>query len=67
MPVQMGNVVIWRPSRTAALAIYFTYKILEEAGVPSGYSNLFRFRICKRGIYSPTNVRISFYWFNRSF
>jgi len=35
-PALMGNVVIWKPSETAAYSNYLAYKILEEAGLPAG-------------------------------
>ncbi|KAK6047066.1 putative 1-pyrroline-5-carboxylate dehydrogenase [Cooperia oncophora] len=31
-----GNVVLWKPSRTAVLSNYVVYEVLEEAGVPPG-------------------------------
>ncbi|KAK6029199.1 putative 1-pyrroline-5-carboxylate dehydrogenase [Ostertagia ostertagi] len=35
-PALMGNVVLWKPSRTAVLSNYVIYEVLEEAGVPPG-------------------------------
>ncbi len=36
----MGNVVIWKPSRTQAYSAYFLMKLFEEAGVPAGVINM---------------------------
>ncbi|MEE4298091.1 MAG: L-glutamate gamma-semialdehyde dehydrogenase, partial [Pseudomonadales bacterium] len=38
-PALMGNVVIWKPARTATASSYLVYKILEEAGLPPGVIN----------------------------
>ncbi|ELU02181.1 hypothetical protein CAPTEDRAFT_218806 [Capitella teleta] len=38
-PAFMGNVVLWKSSDTAMLSSYICYKILREAGVPSGVIN----------------------------
>ncbi|CAK9302342.1 unnamed protein product [Gordionus sp. m RMFG-2023] len=35
----MGNVVLWKPSDTAILSNYLTYKIFRECGLPSGVIN----------------------------
>ncbi|KAJ3425364.1 delta-1-pyrroline-5-carboxylate dehydrogenase 1 [Anaeramoeba flamelloides] len=35
-PALMGNVVVWKPGSTSIYANYLMYKILEEAGLPSG-------------------------------
>eukprot|EP01101_Sappina_pedata_P006903 TRINITY_DN3540_c0_g2_i1.p1 TRINITY_DN3540_c0_g2~~TRINITY_DN3540_c0_g2_i1.p1 ORF type:complete len:570 (+),score=208.90 TRINITY_DN3540_c0_g2_i1:54-1763(+) len=35
-PALMGNVVLWKPSQTAALSNYTIFKILKEAGLPDG-------------------------------
>lgn len=35
-PAFMGNVVLWKPSDTAVLSNYITFKILREAGLPKG-------------------------------
>ncbi|XGW11552.1 hypothetical protein V3C99_012772 [Haemonchus contortus] len=35
-PALMGNVVLWKPARTAVLSNYIVYEVLEEAGVPPG-------------------------------
>jgi 1-pyrroline-5-carboxylate dehydrogenase len=35
----MGNTVVWKPSKTAALSNYLLYTILEEAGLPKGVIN----------------------------
>jgi 1-pyrroline-5-carboxylate dehydrogenase len=39
-PALMGNTVIWKPASTAVYSAYFTYKLLEEAGLPPGVINL---------------------------
>uniref|UniRef100_A0A336MR06 Multifunctional fusion protein n=1 Tax=Culicoides sonorensis TaxID=179676 RepID=A0A336MR06_CULSO len=38
-PALMGNSVIWKPSDTAILSNYVIFKIMREAGVPSGVVN----------------------------
>jgi 1-pyrroline-5-carboxylate dehydrogenase len=38
-PVLMGNVSLWKPSRTAVFSNYFIMKVLEEAGLPPGVIN----------------------------
>ena len=39
-PALMGNVVLWKPSTTSVYSAYFTYKLLEEAGLPPGVINM---------------------------
>lgn len=36
----MGNVVLWKPSKTQAYSAYFLMKLFEEAGVPAGVINM---------------------------
>lgn len=38
-PALMGNVVLWKPSATALLSSWYTYQLLEEAGLPPGVIN----------------------------
>ena len=38
-PVLMGNVAVWKPSRTALLSNWYLMKIYEEAGLPAGVVN----------------------------
>ena len=38
-PALMGNTVIWKPSHAAMLSSYYTYKVLEAAGLPAGVIN----------------------------
>ncbi|KRX92690.1 Delta-1-pyrroline-5-carboxylate dehydrogenase, mitochondrial, partial [Trichinella pseudospiralis] len=38
-PALMGNVVLWKPARTAMLSNYISFKILREAGLPDGVIN----------------------------
>lgn len=38
-PVLMGNVALWKPSRTAIFSNWFLMKIYEEAGMPPGVIN----------------------------
>lgn len=38
-PAMMGNSVLWKPSNTQLLSAYYTYKLMEEAGLPSGVIN----------------------------
>ncbi|KAF0852861.1 mitochondrial 1-pyrroline-5-carboxylate dehydrogenase [Andalucia godoyi] len=35
-PAQMGNVVLWKPSDTAAFSNYYIYKLLQKSGLPDG-------------------------------
>jgi 1-pyrroline-5-carboxylate dehydrogenase len=36
----MGNVVVWKPSRTQAYSAYFLMKLFEDAGLPAGVINM---------------------------
>jgi 1-pyrroline-5-carboxylate dehydrogenase len=38
-PALMGNVVLWKPSRTSVYSNYFVMKLLQEAGLPDGVIN----------------------------
>jgi 1-pyrroline-5-carboxylate dehydrogenase len=38
-PALMGNTVVWKPAESQTLAAYYTYLLLEEAGVPPGVIN----------------------------
>jgi len=38
-PALMGCTVVWKPAATAILANYYTYKLLEAAGLPPGVIN----------------------------
>lgn len=38
-PAMLGNTVVWKPSDTQVLSAYYTMKIFEEAGLPSGVIN----------------------------
>ncbi len=38
-PALMGNTVLWKPADTQTLAAYYTYLLLEEAGLPPGVIN----------------------------
>jgi len=38
-PVLMGNVVVWKPSRTSILSNYYLMKLYKEAGLPDGVIN----------------------------
>lgn len=38
-PAIMGNTVVWKPAGTAALASYYFYQLLKEAGLPDGVMN----------------------------
>ncbi|KRZ50803.1 Delta-1-pyrroline-5-carboxylate dehydrogenase, mitochondrial, partial [Trichinella nativa] len=38
-PALMGNVVLWKPARTAMLSNYISFQILREAGLPDGVIN----------------------------
>ena len=39
-PAMCGNVVLWKPAHTSALAAYFNLRLLEAAGLPPGVVNL---------------------------
>jgi len=39
-PALMGNTVLWKPASRSAYSAYYTYKILEEAGLPPGVINM---------------------------
>lgn len=39
-PALMGNVVIWKPASSSLYSAYFTYKLLEAAGLPPGVINM---------------------------
>ncbi|MFE3544711.1 L-glutamate gamma-semialdehyde dehydrogenase [Nocardia sp. NPDC059177] len=39
-PALMGNTVVWKPSRSQALAAYLTMRLLIAAGLPPGVINL---------------------------
>lgn len=39
-PALMGNTVLWKPASQAAYSAFYTYKILEEAGLPPGVINM---------------------------
>jgi 1-pyrroline-5-carboxylate dehydrogenase len=38
-PALLGNTVIWKPATSAMLSGYYTYKVLEAAGLPPGVIN----------------------------
>ncbi|MGV8095955.1 MAG: L-glutamate gamma-semialdehyde dehydrogenase [Mangrovibacterium sp.] len=39
-PAMMGNVVVWKPSKTAVYSAFVIMEILREAGLPGGVINL---------------------------
>lgn len=39
-PALMGNTVVWKPASASVYSAYFTYKLLEEAGLPPGVINM---------------------------
>ena len=39
-PALMGNTVLWKPASRSIYSAYFTYKVLEEAGMPPGVINM---------------------------
>lgn len=39
-PALMGNTVLWKPASRSVYSAYFTYKILEKAGLPPGVINM---------------------------
>ena len=38
-PALMGNTVVWKPAEAQSLAAWYTFQILEEAGLPPGVIN----------------------------
>jgi 1-pyrroline-5-carboxylate dehydrogenase len=38
-PALMGNTVLWKPASSAMLSSYYTFKLLQEAGMPPGVIN----------------------------
>jgi 1-pyrroline-5-carboxylate dehydrogenase len=38
-PALMGNTVVWKPAEPQMLSAYYTYLLLEEAGLPPGVIN----------------------------
>jgi 1-pyrroline-5-carboxylate dehydrogenase len=38
-PALMGNTVIWKPASSAMLSAYYTFRVLEAAGLPPGVIN----------------------------
>lgn len=39
-PALMGNTVVWKPASSSVYSAYFTYKLLEAAGLPPGVINM---------------------------
>lgn len=39
-PAIMGNTVLWKPASRSIYSAYYTYKVLEEAGLPPGVINM---------------------------
>ncbi|GEL19836.1 1-pyrroline-5-carboxylate dehydrogenase [Pseudonocardia asaccharolytica DSM 44247 = NBRC 16224] len=39
-PALMGNTVVWKPSPTQTLAAWYTMRLLEAAGLPTGVINM---------------------------
>lgn len=39
-PALMGNTVLWKPATRSVYSAFFTYKVLEEAGLPPGVINM---------------------------
>jgi len=39
-PALMGNTVLWKPASRSIYSAYYTYKVLEEAGLPPGVINM---------------------------
>ncbi len=39
-PAMMGNVVVWKPSKTAVYSAHILMELFQEAGVPDGVINL---------------------------
>ena len=38
-PALMGNTIVWKPASAAMLSSYYTFKVLEAAGLPPGVIN----------------------------
>jgi 1-pyrroline-5-carboxylate dehydrogenase len=39
-PALLGNVTLWKPATTSVYSAYYFYKLMEEAGLPSGVINM---------------------------
>lgn len=39
-PALMGNTVLWKPASSSLYSAYFTYRLLEAAGLPPGVINM---------------------------
>ena len=39
-PALMGNTVVWKPASSSLYSAYFTYRLLEAAGLPPGVINM---------------------------
>jgi 1-pyrroline-5-carboxylate dehydrogenase len=39
-PALMGNTVLWKPASRSVYSAYYTYQVLEEAGLPPGVINM---------------------------
>ncbi len=39
-PALMGNTVLWKPATSSVYSAYFTYKLMEAAGLPPGVVNM---------------------------
>ena len=39
-PAIMGNTVVWKPATSSVYSAYFTYRLLEAAGLPPGVINM---------------------------
>ena len=38
-PALMGNTIVWKPAESQVLSAYYTYQLMEEAGLPPGVIN----------------------------
>lgn len=65
-PAVAGNVVVWKPSTTAALASYYFMQILQEAGLPAGVINFVPSRGSDFSKYVLTDPRLAGFHFTGS-
>ncbi len=65
-PAQAGNVVVWKPSTTAALSNYYFMRILQEAGLPAGVINFVPSRGSDFSRYVITDPRMAGFHFTGS-
>jgi len=65
-PAIMGNTVVWKPATTAVLSNYYTFKLLQEAGLPDGVINFVPCRGSDVSTYLLTDPRMAGFHFTGS-